>query len=499
MSDIRIRGPFSVAAMAAVALTVLAPSTSQAQKFSVLYAFGPAPDAQSPRGALAQGQDGNLYGTSLHGGSSGQGAAFLLTPAGKEAVLGSFTASSGGINCNTGLFAGSDGNFYGACPNGQSPYNFGTVFNIGSSGVPDMLYAFSGTDGQNPETGAPVEAANGSYYGVTEQGGTNNGGTAYVIAPGAKLATLYNFGASSTDANTPSGPLIQGSDGNFYGTTSAGGTLGGGTVFRMTGTGQVTVLHSFPTNSKKDGAYPMGGVVQANNGNFYGVTNAGGANNLGTVYVLTGAGKSNILHSFSIADQASSPCDTLAMATDRNFYGTAASCTNGSCGTSIVFEVTAKGAFTVLHTFNPATDGTNVSGPLMLHTDGTFYGAAEEGGGGGGGTIYSLNVGLAPFVSVSPAFGPVGAAIGIYGQGFDAKTKVYFAGTLAKFSLVTPNYGVAAVPQGAVTGYLTVKASSLKMKSLQLFTVTSSAASRHASGKSPRLRLRADNAHTTVR
>lgn len=497
-------GTVGFATLAALALSTV--TAAAGTQFSVVYAFGAAPDAQSPRGALAQGQDGNLYGVTIDGGSNGQGTVFSVVLPGKEMVLDSFASSTGGINCNTGLTIGGDGSFYGTCPNGQSPYNFGTIFNGNAKGAFSTLYAFSGSDGQNPEVGRPILAADGNYYGLTEQGGADNGGTAYVMSPTGKLSILYNFGGTAGDPVGPSGPLIQGADGNFYGTSSQGGGLGGGAVFRMSGTGQVTILHNFPAKSTTDGVAPMGGVVQSRNGALFGVTFSGGSGDLGTVYELKSSGKEVILHSFASADRSSSPCDPLVLANDANFYGTAASCVGGSCGNSIIFEITAKGVFTVLHQFDPAADGTKVSGPLLLDTSGTFYGTAETGGAGGAGTIYSLNTGLPPFASLSSTSGSVGATIGIYGQGFSTKTKVSFAGTRGSFTPVTSTYGTAVVPTGATTGHVKLRNPSLK--SLQIFTVTSFRAShqaaeprgvRRASAKPPSSRLRAEISRPPVR
>ena len=476
-------------AVAALAACALMPAAGTAQQFSVVYAFGPLPDGQAPRGDLAQGQDGNLYGLTIDGGNSGEGTVFSVVLPGKEVGLASFADSTGGVHCNTGLTVGTDGSFFGTCPGGQSPYNFGTIFNADSTGKLSTLYAFSGSDGQNPEVGRPILGADGNYYGVTELGGAYNGGTAFVMTPDGHLSTLYNFGGVTGDPVSPSGSFIQGSDGNFYNTSLSGGKLGGGTVFRMTATGQVAVLHDFPSKSTTDGTTPMGGVVQAHRGTLYGVTFSGGSENLGTVYAVKSSGKEIILHSFSSStDLASSPCDPLTIAIDGNLYGVAASSVNGTYGNSIAFEVTPTGAFTVLHQFDPAGDGTKASSPLLLDTNGVFYGVAEAGGTGGEGTLYSLNMGLHPFVNLSPAMGPVGATIGIYGQGFSAKTKVLFAGTPASFTPKGANYGLAVVPAGASSGYVRVRTPGLAMRSLQIFTVTSGArhqgsATRHATSR----------------
>jgi uncharacterized repeat protein (TIGR03803 family) len=465
----------AVAVLGAFALTPVMPTLGIAQQFTVVHAFGPAPDAQGPRGALAQGQDGNLYGVTIDGGSFGEGTVFELM--GKDVLLiYDQNDAVGGIHCNTGLTVGSDGSFFGTCPGGKPPYDSGTIFNVDSKGVFSTLYSFSGSDGKDPEVGRPVLGADGNYYGVTSEGGANGGGTAFVMTPTGQLSKLADFGGSTGGPSSPSGELIQGPDANFYGTSSSGGKLGGGTVFRMTGTGQVTVLHDFPTKSTTDGVSPMGGVVRAKSGALFGGTFSGGTGNLGTVYELKPTGKEVVLYSFSASDNVSFLCDPLTLAADGALYGTAANSQNDSYGTSVLFKVTTARTFTILHTFDPATEGTKVSGPLLLNTNGTFYGVTETGGTGGGGTLYSLNTGLAPFVSLSPSFGPVGATIGVYGQGFSAKTKVTFAGTPATFTPSGANYGLAIVPAGAATGNVIVRnPGQARMKSLQVFTVTSTA------------------------
>jgi uncharacterized repeat protein (TIGR03803 family) len=298
-------------------------------------------------------------------------------------------------------------------------------------------------------------------------------GTAFSVGTDGHLTTLHDFGATSDDAGSPSGPLTLAGDGNFYGTTSTGGTLGGGTIFKMTAAGQVTVLHDFPSSGNREGIQPMGGVVPGDDGQFYGVTFSGGANNLGTVFTLKQTGKVQILHSFSAADSVAYPCDSLTIANDRNFYGEAAACKDGTCEGSAIFEVTSKGVFKLLHTFVSGADGTKASSPLFLSTNGTFYGVTELGGPNGGGTAYSLNTGLTPFVSLSPTSGAIGNTINIYGQGFTQKgTKVLFKGVKAQFKLMTGNYLQAVVPAGATSGSVKVKTPTGALQSIQTFTVS---------------------------
>jgi uncharacterized repeat protein (TIGR03803 family) len=463
----------SLAALAALATSAIA-LPAAAQTFTVISAFGAGTPVQSPRGILAQGQDGLLYGTSLKGGSVGEGTVFSMGLDGSTKVIGSFSDSSGGTTCNTGLSLGRDGSMYGTCSAGQPPYDNGTVFEAAPAIGIATLHSFTGKDGMNPEPGVPVQGVDGRFYGMTESGGANGAGTIFVMNGDGSVVVLYDFGGFQGDGKSPTGPLTLASDGNFYGTTMAGGALGGGTVFKMSAGGQLTILHSFPINSTKEGTMPMGGVVDGGSGKLYGVTFSGGAEDLGTVYALLQTGKVKTLHSFGAAEAIAYPCDGLAIALDRSLYGTAAACKDGTCAGSAIFELTAKGAFKALHPFDPAADGTEASGALFLDTNGLLYGLTESGGPNGGGTAYSFDNGLSPFVRLSPASGAVGDTINVYGQGFTQKgTKVFFAGTQASQVVnVGPNYDQVVVPQGATTGVVTVKTPGGKLKSIQTFTVS---------------------------
>lgn len=463
----------SIAAISAAALSSVALPAS-AQTFAVVKAFGTGTDVQSPRGTLAQGQDGILYGTTLKGGSTGDGAAFALTLGGDESIVAGFASGATGTTCNTGLNLGRDGSFYGTCSGETTPFENGTVFSVAPHGNIKTLHTFNGTDGKIPEPGRPMQSLNGDFYGMTESGGANGHGTAYMIAADGQLTTLHDFGgAGGGDGSDPSGALTLASDGNFYGTTLNGGALGGGTVFKMTPAGALTILHSFPNTGKKEGRQPTGGVVQGNDGKFYGVTFGGGAEDRGTVYVLKQDGSAKTVHSFSAAENLANPCEGLAISAERSMYGIAAACKNGKCGESGIFEVTAKGQFKSLHNFVPGTDGTMASGGLLLNTNGILYGLTEAGGPNGGGTAYSLNVGIAPFVRTSPSSGAIDDTIQIYGQGFTQKgTKVSISGVKAKMTFVTANYIQFVVPAGATSGPVTVKTPSGKLKSIDSFVVS---------------------------
>jgi uncharacterized repeat protein (TIGR03803 family) len=259
---------------------------------TTLWQFGSSPaDGQFPYAALAQGTNGSFYGTTQDGGANGYGTVFRITTNGALTVLWSFAGSGPhGQYSDAGLLQGRDGYFYGATFDGGTNGGAGTIFRITSTGSLTTLYQFGGlpTDGSGPNT--LVQGSDGNFYGTTENGGTNSSpfakgdGTVFRISPSGVLTTLWQFGSSPIDGLEPYAGLVQGSDGNFYGTTYYGGTNssvsfpnGVGTVFRITTNGTLTTLYQFgslPT----DGRYTLAGLMQGSDGNFYGTTYYGGTN-----------------------------------------------------------------------------------------------------------------------------------------------------------------------------------------------------------------------------
>ena len=162
-----------------------------------------------------------------------------------------------------------------------------------------------------------MQATDGSFYGTTSAGGVHGYGTVFKITPAGRLTSLHSFESATNGAN-PNAGLVQATDGNFYGTTSGGGVNGHGTVFKITTSGRLTTLHSFDST---DGAAPIAGLVQATDGNFYGTTSEGGINGYGTVFKLNPARRLTTLHNFDLTDGATRIAG-LVQATDGNFYGT---------------------------------------------------------------------------------------------------------------------------------------------------------------------------------
>jgi uncharacterized repeat protein (TIGR03803 family) len=456
-----------------------------AQTFEKLHSFKYT-DGWSPWAPLVQASDGNLYGTVSSGGnpsctgggySTGCGTVFQITPSGKLTTIFLFDGTNGSQPF-AGLIQAANGDFYGSTTEGGTGNNCaqgcGTIFTVTASGTLTTLYNFNYTDGAAP-TGTLILGTDGNYYGTTSAGGPVDAGTFFVITPGGTLTTLYTFTGGDDGAN-PYGSLIQTLDGNFYGTAWDGGANQFGTVFTFTPNGTLTTLHAFDNT---DGSYPYAGLVQGNGGDFYGVTEEGGTNSYGTVFKINPSGKLTTLYSFSGGVDGDTPISTLIQATDGNFYGTASY--DGlypNFGT--VFEITRTGELTTLFNFD-SKDGSYPYAALVQDTNGGFYGTTYDGGGSracvyGCGTVFSLSVGLGPFVETVPTSGNVGTAVRILGTNLKGATSVTFNGTAATFTVISKSEIETSVPSGATAGPVrvttTVEGIKNTLKSSTTFQVT---------------------------
>src|SRR5882762_6437309 len=314
---------------------------------TVLHEFAGGTDGAAPAAGLIQAADGNFYGTTSQGGASNAGTVFQLTPAGTLAVLYTFTGgTTDGATPNAGLIQATDGNFYGTTANGGA-FSTGTVFQLTPAGTLTVLHEFAGgTDGAAPVAGL-IQAADGNFYGTTSQGGASNAGTVFQLTPAGTLTVLYAFTGGSTDGAAPYAGLIQASDRNFYGTTVNGGASSVGTVFQLTPAGAVSVLHSFTGGT--DGAAPFAGLIQATDGNFYGTTAYGGASSAGTVFQLTPAGAVSVPYAFTGGTDGAAPVAGVIQAADGNFYGVTQS--GGALGGGTAFRL--RSAIPTTITWNP--------------------------------------------------------------------------------------------------------------------------------------------------
>jgi uncharacterized repeat protein (TIGR03803 family) len=444
----------------------------------------------NPNSSLIQGTDGTLYGTARFDGSpeancgGGCGTAFKLTPGGALTVLYNFCSQAA---CADGAYPGglvqsSDGNMYGITGSGgtgtycttrsSSTAGCGTVFSITPAGELTTLYSFCSqancSDGYvGGFIAGLIQATNGSLFGTTYGGGANSYGTVFEITPTGTLTTLYSFCSETNcaDGSYPYAALIQGNDGNFYGTTNGGGssshctTTGGcGTVFSITPAGNLTTIYNFCNlQNCTDGTTPYSALAQGTDGNFYGTTYFGGANsscpgNCGTVFKITPSGTLTTLYSFcpqTGCTDGFGPWAGLRLGTDGNFYGTTGYGGNtdgGASGNGIIFEVTPAGALTVLHSFDN-TDGSGPFAQLVQATNGIFYGTTVYGGDlscsspNGCGTVFSLVA--RPVLSANPS------AITISTPGSTGQTTL----TVAGFSSNSISFSCGGLPSEATCSF----------------------------------------------
>lgn len=460
-----------------------------------------------PSAAVVQGPDGNLYGTTTGGGDYYSGNVFQMTPSGALTVIYNSCALT---NCYDGagpnhLVLGSDGNLYGTTLGGGANFGVGvgynggpgTFFQMTTGGALTVLYNFCSltdcNDGDEPN--GIVMGADGNFYGTSPYGGPPNPacgesgcGVVFRITPQGGLSRLHTFCSqvNCADGAGPLGTVIQGTDGNFYGTATYGGVYGGGTVFKMSREGALTTLYSFCAETNcTDGSGAYGSLVQAANGRFYGTTEFGGLNQQGTVFEITAAGALKTTYGFCTQTNCTDgiqPAAPLIQATDGNLYGSTTlgggvgECFTGliqGCGT--VFKVTPEGILTTVHNFDESDGWLNRNG-LFQSTSGVLYGAVSNGGRGfhcedGCGTVFGMNVGLGPFVETVPASGRVGDPINILGNSLTEASGVTFDGIAAVFATVSDSLIVATVPSGATSGLVKVSGASGTLRSTVKFQV----------------------------
>jgi uncharacterized repeat protein (TIGR03803 family) len=447
-----------------------------AQTFTSLASFDGANGREPYYVYMVQGVDGQLYGTTYMGGANGEGSVFEISTGGTIKIIYSFCSLSG---CTDGgepwadLLLASDGNFYGTTAIGGAN-DGGTVFKMTPTGTLTTLYSFCAqpgcADGGFPSVGL-IQASSGILYGTTSGGGPSNDGTVFSIATSGKdFKSLYSF--SGSGGQYPDGRLVQGANGNFYGTTYYGDALG--TVFEITSAGKLTTLHTF---TGADGDEPNDALFLAANGNFYGTTSAGGANNGGTIFEITPGGKFTTLYNFcslaSCADGETSYAG-LIQANDGNFYGTTSA--GGENGYGTVFQFTSAGKLNTLYSFcvqTSCTDGSTPYEGLVQDTSGILYGTTFAGGTSDYGTVYSESLGLAPFVKTVQPSGKVDSKIVVLGTNLTGATAVSFNGTASTFTVAEGGASInTSVPAGATTGPVSVTMPSGTLPTLIAFKVT---------------------------
>jgi uncharacterized repeat protein (TIGR03803 family) len=404
----------------------------------------------------AQGRDGRLYGMTdgFSSTTNPDGTIFRINPDGTGAnVLFTLGGSNGQLPL-WGLTLATDGNYYGTTWEGGISSS-GVLFKVTPSGVYTVLYEFTGgSDGALP-VGPPIQASNGNFYGAT------NHGTIYKYVPSA--ATFSTILTLSSDGSQGVGigvPLIQASNGSLYGTAVAGGASNCGTLFRLNTLGTLLQVHSFPCGLGGNG--PQAQLYEASDGSLYGTTVLGGnvdssgdcGKGCGTIFKVS-HGVVSVIYRFSGYPNDGGLATTgLMQGTDGNLYG--GTDRGGANDFGTLYQISTSGQYKLLYSFTNIV-GNAPSASLVQHTNGKFYGTTAFGGQHSYGAIYSLDMGLSPFVALVRYTGRVGQPVQILGQGLKGSTGVTVNGVAAtSFNVVSDTYMTAVVPTGATTGPVVV-------------------------------------------
>ncbi len=431
--------------------------------FTTLHAFAD-PTGSQPAGTLVRGADGLLYGATAAGGAAGWGTLFKITAAGGHTVLTNFTGTGGGAPGATprgGVITGNDGSFY-ATTSAGGPGNAGVVCRVSAAGAYSGVANLSLSPGWTPSGGpvadgsgsflfpmlsggdngggtlariaadgsitvaAPLGTATGTkpcgalvktgsdFFGVASRGGTADRGTVYKYTAGA--ATVLSS-ATSSGGSLPEGALITGNDSAFYGTAREGGTSTRGTLYKVTAAGVRTRLVSFTgTAGTAKGTRPRGSLALAANTSYYGLTEAGGAADAGTLFRLSAAGTLTTLAEFTAAGPRL-PLGGLTLAADGSLYGTTSRGGSADAGT-LLRVIPSTNTWSITADFTSLT-GSAPAGTVLAAPDGTLYGLTTSGGASGHGTLwrYTSGAGLEALISFTGNGGPAPGSAGFVDGG----------------------------------------------------------------------------------
>jgi uncharacterized repeat protein (TIGR03803 family) len=430
---------------------LLLSGAGEAQTFTTIHTFNGG-DGSGPDAVLVQGRDGQLYGTTASGGTgtcspySGCGTVFKVDTSGNLTTLHNFAGADGSLP--QGVVLAKDGNFYGAATNGGAN-GFGVIYRITSSGAFTQLYNFTGgADGKNPSNQL-LQAIDGNLYGLTPTG-------LYRYTISGSVTTIYTIPAPIPGVTAP---LIQSIDGAMYATFPyfyTSGPTSAGSIVKFSFQGAILFEFDFPYNNASMGQYPFSAVVQGADGNLYGTASTGGTYTYGTAFKLNPKTRMlSVLHDFDYSD-GNLIYAGLAQGTDGNFYGVAA---DGGAFPfpGVMYEVTPLGVFTNFLTLPDHQEDWPVWS-MIQHTNGKFYSMTQNGGNTTYyGTVYSFDNGLTPFITFVGFQGRSGANVQILGQGLVGTTSVTFNGIAAtSFRVVNSTFLTAVVPKDATTGPVVV-------------------------------------------
>ena len=368
---------FALAVVMVLATAAACPAMAQTE--TVLHSFTGA-DGSLPGPRLTLGNNGILYGSTV--GNDGYfGSVFALSATGQLKVL--YQLSENRL-FTTGKLVLSHGVLYGVDQTGGE-FGDGSIFQLTLSGTFTVLYSFTGqADGAFPN--GVILDAQGNFYGTTNLGGASGQGTVFEFTPAGGLTTLYSFTGGADGGEPFDAALYRDAQGNLYGTTMNGGgpVLALGVVFKLAPSGAETVLHTFTGGS--DGAHPKGSLISDSKGNLYGTTSSGKGLSGGTVFRITRAGVLTVVHAFSGPD-GYDPNAGLAIDASGDLFGTTFS--GGSSNDGVVFEINAVSTESVLHDFS-GTDGATPYSGLIFNQQGNLCGTTGFGGAFNQGTVFEV-------------------------------------------------------------------------------------------------------------
>jgi uncharacterized repeat protein (TIGR03803 family) len=389
--------------VAAIALTMLAAVVllagiaipAQAQTETVLYSFQGSPSGSGPDGsAPAAGPilvGTTLYGTTLWGGAYGVGSVWAVsTTTGKETILYSFQGGASDGEYPYGGLAYYKGSFYGTTANGPTPgYQGGIIFKLTKKGkkyVETILHEFTGPEGSGPMYVIPVFDKEGNLYGTTSGGGADSAGVVFKMSPSGEITVLHSFdyNCPPCDGFTPLGGVSIDAKGNLYGQTNGGGTYDWGTVYEITAAGGYNILYNFDVTDGYNALAPP--VLKKNI--LWGTTEgSGGA--YGTVYKLNPkTGQRTLIHQFTgYPDGASPGAGPFVFDKEGNLYDTSGAGA-AECGT--IYKVTPAGDLTYLYNFTCQPDGFNPWGSVVFDKSGNIYTTTTQGGTNNVGAVIKL-------------------------------------------------------------------------------------------------------------
>ena len=362
------------------------PTVSQAQMTEVvLHRFKGGADGYSPLAGVIGDALGNLYGTTVYGGTFDHGVVYKVDGAGHETVLYNFEGAGDGGYPSAGVILDLESNLYGTTYEAWAGARSGVVYKLDSSGNQTVLYTFmNGPDGGYPTAGVIRDAA-GNLYGTTSNGGASGYGVVYQVDTAGNETVLHNF-MGGADGASPYAGLIRDAASNLYGTAVYGGASNAGVVYKVDTAGNETVLYSF--SGELDGGYPYAGVMRDEAGNLFGTTFRGGASGAGVVYRVDSAGHEGVLYSFSGGADGGYPYAGVTSDPAGNLYGSTLS--GGAWNSGVVYKVDRSGNETVLYSFAGGAEGAGNYDGVIHDKAGNLFGTGYIGGGGNGGVVFKL-------------------------------------------------------------------------------------------------------------